>query len=192
MMIDAERKIKLCLIGLLLFLFAVGLCANLSYPLMWGDESETAMFGKRVLSYGYPKIHDGKNIVFYNNWIEPELVIDRNHDAYVTTTWGHYYVAALGILLTKLTSDIYTKTFMMRLPFVLAGLAGIVLLTVLLAAILPGGVQRNYLFLALCLLMVLLSISLTLHLREVRYYSLLIFFCLAYIYLFCSYRFLKT
>jgi hypothetical protein len=40
----------------------VSLFKNISYPLFWADESMAVMGGVRVLEYGYPKVHDGKNV----------------------------------------------------------------------------------------------------------------------------------
>ena len=51
-------------IFILVVLFSLSLFKNISYPLLWNDEAEGAMTGRRVLEYGYPKVHDGKNTVF--------------------------------------------------------------------------------------------------------------------------------
>ena len=50
-----------------------------------------------------------------------------SHDAYITMTWGSYYYAAIGVCLARLTADIYLKTALIRLPFVIAGLAGLMI-----------------------------------------------------------------
>jgi hypothetical protein len=67
----------------LLLLLALSLFSMLSYPLLWNDESETAMFGSRILLYGYPKIHHEQQIVYCDNWPDAALAIDQAHDAYV-------------------------------------------------------------------------------------------------------------
>ena len=45
-------------------LLLTSLFKNISYPLFWADESMTVMRGERVLEYGYPKVHDGKNVLY--------------------------------------------------------------------------------------------------------------------------------
>jgi hypothetical protein len=45
-------------------LFAAWVLKHLSYPLLWNDEAETAMYAERILEFGYPKVHDGRNVVF--------------------------------------------------------------------------------------------------------------------------------
>ena len=36
---------------------ALLLFAGLAHPLFWADEAETAMFGRRIIEFGYPKVH---------------------------------------------------------------------------------------------------------------------------------------
>lgn len=47
---------------ILIVLFLYSLFKNISYPLLWFDESQTAIMGKQVIKYGYPKITDEKYI----------------------------------------------------------------------------------------------------------------------------------
>ncbi len=51
-------------LALLAVLFSISLFKNISYPLLWCDEGDTAMYATRVLEYGYPKVHDGKNVLY--------------------------------------------------------------------------------------------------------------------------------
>ncbi|MEO6131167.1 MAG: hypothetical protein ABIQ02_04925, partial [Saprospiraceae bacterium] len=51
--------------AILSFLLLISVFKNISHPLFWADESMTAIGSERVLNYGYPKVHDGKN-VFYD------------------------------------------------------------------------------------------------------------------------------
>jgi hypothetical protein len=155
-----------------LILYAVCLFKNISYPLMWADESMTAVGAERVLAYGYPKVHDGRNIFYDLRHTDLTLGIDKNTDAYIGGAgWGHYYFAAPFALLARLTSDIYLKTAILRVPFALAGFAGLLLLLWTGTRSLATRQSR----LALAVLFVVLElpcVTLMLHMREVRYYSL--------------------
>jgi putative lipoprotein len=51
-------------LALAVALFAGLLFGRLAWPLLWQDEGETAMFARRVLEYGYPKVHDEGNVVY--------------------------------------------------------------------------------------------------------------------------------
>lgn len=150
--------------GLLLF-------KHLSYPLIWNDEGETVMYGLRVLEYGYPKVHGPKNIV-YESVLPIEATVREGLDAYIGTTWGHFYFASLGVWLAAGSDDPFQRTALLRLPFALAGFGGLVLLLVALAPVLPA--RWRVAFAALFFGLSCFSVSLILHLREARYYSLLV------------------
>lgn len=157
-------------IGLLIY--AVFLFKHISYPLMWADESMTAVGAQRVLDYGYPKVHDGRNVFYDLRHDDMTLGIDKKTDAYIGGAgWGHYYFTAPFVALSQFVSDLYLKTAMLRIPFALAGLAGLLLLLWTGTRSLERRLDR----LAVALLFVALEfpcVTLMLHLREVRYYSL--------------------
>ena len=44
-------------------LVAGAVLRHLGHPLLWNDEAETAMYGQRILTFGYPKVDDGRNVV---------------------------------------------------------------------------------------------------------------------------------
>jgi hypothetical protein len=150
--------------------FAVLLFKHISYPLFWQDEGEVAMFATRVLEYGYPKIHGDRNVL-YEFAGDLEIGRDERTDAYIGTTWGHFYFAVPGLLWSRGTGDPHAKTARMRIPFALAGFAGV---AGFLLAALPALRSRGEreLFAALYLALLCLSISLILHIRETRYYAL--------------------
>jgi len=157
-------------LALSLGLFAVALLGRLSYPLLWQDEGETAVFARRVLEYGYPKVHGARNVVYQFGFDVAHGVEERS-DAYIGTTWGHFYFAAPAVALADRTDDLRAKTALMRLPFALAGAAGVL---VVLAGLLPAVRSRGA-RLALAsahLLLATVCVALLLHLREVRYYAL--------------------
>ncbi len=146
--------------------------ANLSHPLLWHDESETAMFARRVLQYGFPKVHGERNVV-YSLWQRGGVGIHEETDAYTGSPWGQYYFGALAVALSDTSGDLYARTGLLRLPFALAGLAG---LAAMLAAVLPAlrGGRARWLFALLFGLLLLYSVSLQLHLREARHYPLVV------------------
>ena len=130
------------------------------------------MGGKRVLEFGYPKVHDGKNVLYDLRHSNPVLGIDEKTDAYVGGTgWLHYYLAAIGVWIADGFTDIYTKTGIIRSIFALTGLIGLLLFVRLLGRFFEDRFSK-FLFAGLFFSMALFSISLTFMLREVRYYSL--------------------
>lgn len=90
----------------LVFAILVTLGANM-HPL-WGDEAETALWGRSILAHGVPYGWDGVNIMGINDGV----VLDKdliNH----TSPWAQYYVVALSLFLFGETS------FAARLPFII-------------------------------------------------------------------------
>jgi hypothetical protein len=160
--------------GLLLLgvaLFATLLFKHISYPLLWQDEAETVMFGTRVIEHGYPKVHGERNVL-YEFGSNIAVGVKEGIDAYIGTTWGHFYFAVPGVLWARGSDDFYAKTARLRLPFALAGAAGIALWVLALTPVFRGDRRRARAFAGLFFLLAALSISLVLHLREARYYSL--------------------
>ena len=70
--------------------------------------------------------------------------------------------------------DFYAETARLRLPFALAGAAGISVWVLALLPVFRGDQRRARLFAGLFFFLAALSISLVLHLREARYYPLLV------------------
>jgi hypothetical protein len=179
------------LIGFLIVLLALSIFKNISYPLVWNDEAETAMFAKRILTFGYPKVHDGTNVLNLLELPDKNLAIDKERDAYVVTVWGHFYFAVIGELLSRLTDDIYLKTALLRIPFAIAGFIGLLVFAL-------TGLQffrhrnRGLYFLAAFFFLEFLSIPLMLHMREVRYYSLAMLLLSIIFYLYSRYAVFKT
>ncbi len=172
-------------------LFVVSLFKNISYPLLWADESMTVMHGKRVLEYGYPKVHDGKNVVYDLRHSNPKLGIDPKTDAYVGgANWGMYYFAAVAVRLAQMSDDLFTKTAVLRIPFALAGLIGLTILAFLGAQFFENRLSQQG-FLTLFTFLELTSVPLVLHLREARYYSLTVFLTALVIFIYARYRILK-
>ncbi|CAN5426651.1 hypothetical protein BH11BAC1_BH11BAC1_23460 [soil metagenome] len=176
------------LLTILTTIFLFSLFANLSHPLLWNDEGTTAVAGERVLKFGYPKVHDGKNVLYDLNHPDYSIGIDNQTDAFIAdANWAMYYVAAAGVKAASFTDDIYLKTAILRFPFALLGFIGLVLLAWNTSLFFSNKKSRLN-FLVVFAAFSLLSVPLILHLREVRYYSLLIFFLACAISIFCSGR----
>lgn len=157
----------------LLILFSFALFKNISYPLFWADESMTAIGAERVIEFGFPKVHDGKNVFYDLRHTNPALGINED-DAYIGGTgWGHYYFGVIGYKIADKFDDLYLKTGVFRSSFALIGLLGLLVFAFLVSRFFRDRFSQ-YSFLALFFLLELFSISLLLLMREVRYYSLVL------------------
>jgi hypothetical protein len=154
--------------------FCALLFGGLSTPLMWQDEAETAVYASRIVDYGIPKVHGDRNVV-YEFGPNAALGVDERTDAYIGTTWGHFYFAVPGALWARSTHDVYSKTFRIRLLFAAVGAFGVALFAFAVWPLFAGSRSRALRFAAAFMLLCAGSISLLLHLREARYYPLLIF-----------------
>lgn len=178
----AVAALALCAAGAL---FAFLLFARLGHPLFWHDESETAAFAERVLRFGFPKVHDGRNTLYslWPGFRREGIGIDESSDAYTGSPWLQYYVGAAGVALGAGSDDLYARTAWVRLPFALLGCAGLGLLFAAVRPSLGGGPARGLAFAAFFALLLAGSVLLLLHLREARHYPLTIFgtgvFCFA-------------
>ena len=185
----AAKLLIIAAVLLLLFLFC--LFKNISYPLFWADESMTAIGSERVIHFGYPKVHDGKNVFYDLRHSNPNLGINEEDDAYIGGTgWGHYYYGVIGYKLAEKFDDLYSKTGVYRTSFAVIGLAGLLLLAFLISRFFEDRFTK-YAFLSLFLFFELISISLLLLMREVRYYSLTLFLFSLIAGLYVTYRFYK-
>lgn len=154
-----------------LAVFTLLLFKHISYPLMWQDEAETALFAARILDHGYPKVHGTKNVL-YEFGTNREIGQKETIDAYIGTTWGHFYFAVPGLLWSQRAPDDYAQTARLRIPFALAGLLGLLCFAAIGTPAVKASPGRARLFVGLFFLLCCFSISLILHLREVRYYAL--------------------
>jgi hypothetical protein len=170
------RKIIWLLVTLILLVFlGFSLFKNISYPLMWGDEAETAMLAERILDFGYPKIHAKNNSLILAMISGENTGVKAKYDANIVSMWGQYYFAAIGAYFARFVSDYFTKTLILRLPFALIGLIGVLILPFSVLSIAKPNVNKKYIFFSLYLFLQILSVSLILHLKEVRSYSMAVF-----------------
>jgi hypothetical protein len=153
---------------------------HISYPLIWADESDTVMFAQRVLEFGYPKVDDGKNVVY---GLHPHLLPDgslglrasKRLGAYTGAPWAYYYFGAIGVALAAGSDDLYAKTAWLRIPFATAGVLGLAVLLWGMLQTVGGSLRSRLAFAAAWWALAAWSISLILHLREARYYGLIVF-----------------
>lgn len=186
--LSRENFYRIVILAVLVLLFLFSLFSNLSHPLLWNDEGTTAVAGERILQYGYPKVHDGKNVLYDLNHPDYSIGIDEKTDAFIAdANWAMYYVAALGARAARLTDDYYLKTALLRFPFALAGFTGLLLLAWHVSLFFREKKARLNFLIAFALF-ILYSVPLVLHLREVRYYSLVILFLSCAISLFTSFQ----
>ena len=164
--------------------FIFSLFKNIQYPLLWNDESETAMYAKRILQYGYPKLHDGKNVVWLNELPDKKTGIDKKWDTNTVPVWGQYYFAGIGAFFAEKTDDIYLKTAFLRIPFAVAGLAGLLIMVLSVITIFGNSMLCRLSFLILFFALALSSTALTMHLRELRHPALVLFLSAC---IFCTY-----
>lgn len=161
------------IIVLLTLIFCIGTFKNISYPLLWNDESETLVTAEKILEFGYPKVHDGKNIIYLpvdSTWIGYK----KSNDSNVSMPWGTYYFATIGAALSHYTKDLYLKTALTRIPFAIMGVIGLIIFAASLSGFFSD--KRTYQkFIIAFIIIELFSVILLLHLREARYYSLVIF-----------------
>ncbi|HBG47790.1 MAG TPA: hypothetical protein DDW94_12500 [Deltaproteobacteria bacterium] len=182
------NRLLLALLAVLAILFSVSVGKHLSYPLLWNDEGDTAMFATRVLEYGYPKVHDGKNVLYVHP-VDMRLGVNE-HDMFTADPLLCYYWAVPGAWLAQKAEDIYARTFLFRAPFALTGLVGMIVMAALAGGLFEKRRPGKLLFYSLFALFALLSVSLALHLREARYYSPVILLSAIVLYFFINHRLL--
>ena len=172
---------------ILLALLSFAIFKNISYPLIWNDEADTTMFAQQVIKYGYPKAHDEKNSIFIPDnpmW----LGYKPSQDILTGGPWANYYFGAIGVKLAEFTQDIYQKTALIRLPFAIAGLMGLLLFAFSFRGFFDNmGAFR--IFFSVFLVFEILSVNLLMHIREARYYSLVILITAWFFYIFSSFHF---
>ena len=142
----AVKIVLLAVFGFIFSVFVFSLFKNIQYPLLWNDETETAMYAKRILQYGYPKLNDGKNIVWETYLPDSNIGINKKMDSCEALVWGQYYFAAIGEFFAEKTNDIYLKTASMRVPFGVAGLLGLFIMALSISGIFRKNAVHELIF----------------------------------------------
>lgn len=175
---------------LLIGLFTVSLFANIQYPLLWNDEADTATFAERILKFGYPKIHDGKNTLYQAQILNKNLITD-DKDSYLESDWLKNYFSVPAVLIAKSLQNIYTQTGILRFPHALIGFLGLIIFALSIHNLFRTRIQLLS-YLILFTLFEVLSVSLVIHLREMRYYSLLLFLGASIFYFYFRYHIFRN
>lgn len=139
------------------------LFANLGNQYLWQDEAETALLGRRVLEYGYPRAYDGKNLM--NPTIR--TAFSENY-GWKYHPWGQFYIAALSFLIFG------ESNFSARVLFAFLGLINIPLLYVLSLKL----TREKFTSFMACFLMTF-SVNYLLLMRQARYYAPAVFLVLS-------------
>jgi len=154
---------------LLLFVLALGaafLLTNLGATSLWTDEAETGCLARNILHFGVPKAFDGVNYV-------SQRVVAGREDfnqslVWVLSPWLQLYVAAASF------AALGVSNLAARLPFALVGIANLWMIYHLALVIFA---DRRIARLAALLLV--FCIPFLLHMRQGRYYALVVFFTMA-------------
>ncbi|MCK4423432.1 MAG: glycosyltransferase family 39 protein, partial [Candidatus Omnitrophica bacterium] len=165
-MIKLYKKIDPVLI-LLSLIAAILLFTNLDNIYLWVDEAETAVLGRNVLTYGYPRAFDGTNTLnlLGDSW-KHFAEYDQNY-IWTIHPWLEFYVTAASFMLLGIT------TFAARFLFALAGLG-----SVLLSYSLSRQLFQNKTISQISTGLLVFSVPFLLHMRQCRYYALITFFTL--------------
>ncbi len=145
---------------LLLVLGGLLLLAHLGNGRLWQDEAETAVLGRNILSFGYPKAFDGIN------HLNPRLPVQKGY-AWTYHSWLPMYLAAGSFALFGV------NTFAARLPFALLGI-GVIALGYALAY----RMTRDRWVARLTAFSLVTSVPFLLLMRQCRYYAPAVFFTL--------------
>lgn len=168
-----REKILTIVLVFLIGLFCFSLFKNIQYPLLWNDEAATVMYSKSILKYGYPKVFFEENYItqmpkFVLNFLE-----DTKSGAAKDNGWLASYVSTPFVAIGETTNNIYLKTALARMPSVILGIIGILLFGYITTLFVNKKTYKISAFI-LFMLVVIYNIPLALHLREARYYSLLL------------------
>lgn len=143
----------LCLASFLIFY-------NLGGRLLWGDETEAALLAINIEKYGLPKVSDGINTVTYMG----EKADADKYGNWIWSPWLSEYLAAGSF---KLFGQ---STAAARLPFAIIGF-----FSVALTAFVVYRIYGSHEISAVSMFFLATSEAFVLHVRQCRYYSLIIF-----------------
>jgi len=163
---QSNPKYIMVFLPIVLLTASVLLFANLSGSYLWQDEAETALISETILDNGIPLGYDGKN--FFSQ--VGESAYGKDH-IWVLDPWLPYYLLALFFKAFGIS------TFVARLPFVLFGVA-----TIILTFFFARAVSRDSKAAAAATVLLTFSVSFLILSRQCRYYSLCAFFSMLGLY----------
>lgn len=144
------------IISLFVSLFIIMLFANIGNRVMFIDEAITAMLGKNTMTFGYPLVWDGKNLITASvngNEFNESLV-------YIKHNWLPYYISAFVQVFT-------TNVAVIRSIFACFGVLSLFLYKSLLEEI-----SDNKIFRMIGFAVFTFSIPVTLYFRSIYYTGL--------------------
>ena len=150
----------LVFLGILVLAFVL-LFSNLTASVLWTDEASTGILARNCLEFGYPKAFDGLN------WKGPREIETYGTgigDSWVMQPWLQYYITALSFKLLG------TNTLAARLPFVILGFFSLIFVYRLAI-----GLFNEVNIARLSVFLTTTSVVFLLHMRQCRYYALVIF-----------------
>lgn len=157
---------------IIFFLFSLNILVRIDDYLLWNDEGNTGAMAQRVLRYGVPLVDDGKTNLNVTLKKGNSICVKDSLNLYLCHGWAEFYVAAPFVFLGNLTNDLYLKTALIRTPFAFASIGGVLILYFTISRYLDNKEKPK--FAAALFMLLILSVSYTLHSIEARYYSLVI------------------
>ncbi len=139
---------------------------NLDGWYLWQDEANTALLSKNILYFGYPQVHDGKNVIWPG-------VSDAAPNGTYWILWG-WFPLYLNALIFKILG---ISTFTARFASALFGVFFVAYIFHSTRKISNSNIPA---FLAA--LLIIFSITISLHVRQCGYYIFTIFFSYLIIY----------
>ena len=152
-------------LGLAALVFLLAFC-NLDSRPFWGDEAETALLAKNVLKFGVPKVDDGVNHISLHG-----DKFDARDSLWTWSPWLQDYITAASFAIFGQT------TWAGRAPFAFIGWLSVITLGFVAWKI----YGRHRIALGAMLLLGTSEVFL-LHIRQCRYYSIIVLAEVALIY----------
>ncbi|CAG1066520.1 hypothetical protein BAC1_02138 [uncultured bacterium] len=135
---------------------------NLGDRTLWEDEAQTAVLARQVVAHGLPMFTEGETNIPTDR---SDLSDFNDKKIFIWNTWFPHYITAASFI------SFGESTWSARLPFALFG----VLSVLLYAAICLRLFGQNKRLLIISFVMLAMSVPLLLHVRQCRYYSIIIF-----------------
>jgi len=142
---------------------------NLGNRTISGDESLTTVVSQTILENGYPSaLYDNNQLIIAKEGAYANVF---GKEVYAWNPWMQEYITALSLKLFGMNE------FMLRFPFALFGF-----LTIILFYFFAKKLTNNNEISLLSTLILATSVPFLLHIRQVRWYPLVMFFSLALLY----------
>jgi len=148
---------------------------------LWQDEAMTAVLGERLMKFGRPLAYDGHNLItvdlqnnqeesaFPGQTVSAEKAVEyfkargdfKNDTTWIGHPWGQFLLSGVS------THFLGKTTYAARLPFILAAVLTIIILTEWMER-----VFRNHSMTVIAVLLLLGNVFWFVHVRQCRYYAL--------------------